>query len=114
MQRIWQMSMRRSEGLRHFVSGKSQEQGRGLFVLVEESFDFVVSRAVASLPDFFPWVRGKYSQGILYLKGGDINEEIALVMARHKLARGTVHTWPVSAWLPDSWYQGKLVVHIEK
>lgn len=81
---------------------------------LEESFDFVVSRAVASLPDFFPWVRGKYSQGILYLKGGDINEEIALVMARHKLARGTVHTWPVSAWLPDSWYQGKLVVHIEK
>ncbi len=81
---------------------------------LEESFDFVVSRAVASLPDFLPWVKGKYSQGILYLKGGDINEEIALVMARHKLARGTVHTWPVSAWLPDSWYQGKLVVHIEK
>ena len=81
---------------------------------LEESFDFVVSRAVASLPDFLPWVKGKYSQGILYLKGGDINEEIALVMARHKLARGSVHTWPVSAWLPDSWYQGTLVVHIEK
>ena len=40
-----------------------------------QTFDFVVSRAVASLPDFFPWVRGKYSQGILYLKGGDVNEE---------------------------------------
>lgn len=78
------------------------------------TFDFVVSRAVAALPDFFPWVKGKYSQGILYLKGGDVNEEIATVMARHKLARGSVHTWPVSSWLPDGWYDGKLVVHIEK
>ena len=78
------------------------------------SFDFVVSRAVAALPDFFPWVKGKYSQGILYLKGGDINEEIATVMARHKLARGSVHTWPVSSWLPDAWYDGKLVVHIDR
>ena len=78
------------------------------------SFDFVVSRAVAALPDFFPWVKGKYSQGILYLKGGNINEEIAPVMARHKLPRGSVHTWPVSSWLPDAWYDGKLVVHIEK
>lgn len=77
-------------------------------------FDFVVSRAVAALPDFFPWVKGKYTQGILYLKGGDVNEEIATVMARHKLARGSVHTWPVSSWLPDAWYDGKLVVHIER
>ena len=77
-------------------------------------FDFVVSRAVAALPDFFPWVKGKFSQGILYLKGGDVNEEIATVMARHKLPRGSVHTWPVSSWLPDAWYDGKLVVHIEK
>ena len=79
-----------------------------------EVFDFVVSRAVASLPDFLPWVKGKYTQGILYLKGGDVNEEIALVMARHRLPRGSVHTWPVSAWLQDPWYEGKLVIHIEK
>ena len=78
------------------------------------SFDFVVSRAVAALPDFFPWVKGKFSQGILYLKGGDVNEEIATVMARHKLPHGSVHTWPVSSWLPDAWYDGKLVVHIER
>ncbi len=77
-------------------------------------FDFVVSRAVAALPDFFPWVKGKYTQGILYLKGGDVNEEIATVMARHKLVRGSIHTWPVSSWLPDAWYDGKLVVHIDR
>ena len=79
-----------------------------------ETFDFVVSRAVASLPDFYPWVKGKYSGGILYLKGGDVVEEIAEVMARHKLPRGSVHTWPVSSWLRDPYYDGKLVIHIEK
>ena len=78
------------------------------------NFDFVVSRAVASLPDFYPWVKGRYDQGILYLKGGDVNEEIAQIMARHKLARGKVHTWPVSSWLKDPYYDGKLVIHIEK
>ena len=76
-----------------------------------QHFDFVVSRAVASLTDFYPWVKGKFSQGILYLKGGDVNAEIAEVMARHRLPRGSVHTWPVSAWLHDPYFDGKLVVH---
>lgn len=79
-----------------------------------QTFDFVVSRAVASLVDFYPWVKGKYRKGILYLKGGDVVEEISEVMSRHKLARGSVHTWPVSSWLRDSYYDGKLVIHIEK
>lgn len=79
-----------------------------------QQFDFVVSRAVASLVDFYPWVKGKYRRGILYLKGGDVVEEIATVMARHKLPRGSVHTWPVSSWLQDEYYDGKLVIHIEK
>ncbi|MBP5484011.1 MAG: 16S rRNA (guanine(527)-N(7))-methyltransferase RsmG [Bacteroidales bacterium] len=78
------------------------------------AFDFVVSRAVASLPDFYPWVKGKFRRGILYLKGGDVVPEIAGVMARHRLPRGSVHTWPISAWLQDPWYDGKLVIHIEK
>ena len=78
------------------------------------TFDFVVSRAVASLPDFYPWVKGCYSRGILYLKGGDVNEEIAAVMSRHRLPRGSVSTWPVSSWLQDSYFDGKLVIHIRK
>jgi len=78
------------------------------------AFDFVVSRAVAALPDFYPWVKGKFKRGILYLKGGDVVPEIAGVMARHRLPRGSVHTWPISAWLQDPWYDGKLVIHIEK
>lgn len=79
-----------------------------------QSFDWVVSRAVASLTDFYPWVKGKFKKGILYLKGGDVGEEISAVMSRHKLARGSVHTWPVDSWLQDSYYEGKLVIHIDK
>ena len=75
-------------------------------------FDYVVSRAVASLTDFYPWVKGKFTKGILYLKGGDINEELCNTMARYKLAKGSVHTWPVSNWLDDGYFSGKLVVHI--
>jgi 16S rRNA (guanine527-N7)-methyltransferase len=53
--------------------------------LVNEEFDFIVSRAVTNMPDFVSWVKGKIakknkhelSNGILYLKGGDLTEELA-------------------------------------
>ena len=77
-------------------------------------FDFVVSRAVASLTDFYPWVKGKFSDSILYLKGGDVNEEICALMARHRLPKGSIGTWPVSSWLQDPYYEGKLVIHIKR
>lgn len=52
---------------------------------IDEKFDFVVSRAVTQLKDFYPWVRGKFKKesknilpnGILYLKGGDLAQEIS-------------------------------------
>lgn len=48
-------------------------------------FDFVVSRAVTQLKDFYPWIKDKFNKtskntlanGILYLKGGDLKQEIA-------------------------------------
>ena len=79
-----------------------------------QDFDYVVSRAVASLPDFYPWVKGKFRKGILYLKGGEVNAEISAIMARYRLARGSIHTWRVDSWLPGEWFAGKLVIHIEK
>ncbi len=79
-----------------------------------ETFDFVVSRAVAALPDFYPWVKGRFTRGVLCLKGGDVVEEIATLMQRYRLPRGSVHTWPLSSWLSDPYYDGKLVIHLEK
>ena len=75
-------------------------------------FDYVVSRAVASLTDFYPWVKSKYTRGILYLKGGDVNEEISALMARHRMKKGSVSIWPVSSWLEDSYFDGKFVINI--
>lgn len=75
-----------------------------------ETFDYVVSRAVTSLDNFMPWVKGKYSDGILYLKGGDLEEEIASA----KLRKGSVHIWPISSWTDDPFFETKQVIFIEK
>ena len=50
---------------------------------VRQQFDFVVSRAVARLAEFHPWIARSYKAqpapgaGLYYLKGGDLTEEIA-------------------------------------
>ena len=52
--------------------------------VVKGQFDFIVSRAVAAMPTFVHWVKGKIKKeslherrnGILYLKGGDLGEEL--------------------------------------
>ena len=79
-----------------------------------ETFDFVVSRAVTSLDNFMPWVKGKYSEGILYLKGGDLAKEISTAMAKFKMRKGSVGMWPISSWTSDPFFETKYVIHIEK
>lgn len=81
---------------------------------LNEKFDFVVSRAVASLTDFYPWVKGRYSQSILYLKGGEINEEICALMSHERLRKGSISTWQIGNWLKDSYFEGKFVVDISR
>jgi 16S rRNA (guanine527-N7)-methyltransferase len=51
---------------------------------ISGQFDFIVSRAVAAMPTFVHWIKGKIKKeskhdkrnGILYLKGGDLHEEL--------------------------------------
>ncbi len=88
------------------VNARAESLGR--------TFGYVVSRAVTSLDNFFPWVKGRYTEGILYLKGGDLAEEIAVMMGKFRMKKGSVHTWPVSSWASDPYFDGKMVVHIEK
>lgn len=77
------------------------------------TFDFVVSRAVTSLDNFYPWVKGKFTKGIFYLKGGDVNEEICTLMQRERMQKGSVHTWRIDEWLQDEWYNEKFVIQID-
>lgn len=77
-----------------------------------ERFDYVVSRAVASLPELYGWVKGRFTGHLICLKGGDVAEEVACLMGRHRMPKGSVSVWPVSAWLEDPWYEGKILIDI--
>lgn len=77
-------------------------------------FDFVVSRAVTSLENFYPWVKGKFKDSILYLKGGDVNDEISALLSRSRLKPSQIHCWEIESWLKDEYFKEKFVIQIEK
>jgi len=79
---------------------------------VEGEFDFVVSRAVTRMDDFVLWVKKKIKRkskhelrnGILYLKGGDLTEEL------QHFPRATLYELP--NYFEDPFFETKKVVHI--
>lgn len=77
-------------------------------------FDWVISRAVTSLDNFYPWVKGKFRKGILYLKGGDVNEEIAVMCRKCGVNPSKVSVWPIRDWLEDDYFSEKFVIHVRK
>ncbi|MBO4605160.1 MAG: 16S rRNA (guanine(527)-N(7))-methyltransferase RsmG [Bacteroidales bacterium] len=77
-------------------------------------YDWVVSRAVTSLDEFYPWVKGKFRKGILYLKGGDVAEEIAKMCLKCKVDPSKVSIWRINDWLKDDYFEEKFVIEIRK
>lgn len=79
---------------------------------VEGRFDFVVSRAVTTMPSFVKWVKNKIkkeqnhslSNGILYLKGGDLSDELA------SFAKVTIYD--IDVFFEEDFFQTKKVVHL--
>jgi len=79
---------------------------------VEQSFDFIISRAVTNMPDFVKWVRGKtkkenrhtLANGILYLKGGDLSEELK------DFPKATLYD--LSNYFDNDFFETKKVVHL--
>lgn len=79
---------------------------------VKEDFDFIVSRAVTNMPDFYSWVKDKIKKknnhelknGILYLKGGDLTEELA--------AFPKATEYNLSDFFEDEFFETKKVVHL--
>lgn len=80
-----------------------------------ERFDYVVSRAVTAMPEFVKWVwgkiergeRGSLPNGILYLKGGDLAEELA----------GTGKRWyvyDIPRFFGEAFFETKKVVYTPK
>lgn len=81
---------------------------------VREKFDFIISRAVTTFEDFIPWTVGKFSNiryhnlpnGILYLKGGDLTEELSKVKKPYKV-------FNISDYFEDEFFETKKVVYIK-
>lgn len=80
---------------------------------IEEKFDFVVSRAVTRMAPFFKWISKKFKNtsnndlknGILYLKGGDLKEELAELGMPYKLHE-------LSQFFDGEFFETKKVVYI--
>ena len=77
-------------------------------------WDWVVSRAVTSLENFYPWVKGRFRNSILYLKGGDINTEIAALQKKFHIPNENIRTWRIDSWLKDEYFAEKFVIEIGK
>jgi len=79
---------------------------------VNDTFDFVVSRAVTRMERFVPWVQHKIkvkskhalSNGILYLKGGDLKEELS--------PYPKAKTYDLSMCFKEDFFETKKVVHL--
>ena len=77
-------------------------------------FDYVVSRAVTDLATFYPWVRDKFSKAVFYLKGGDLDEEIATCAKRCRIDPGKIAQMQISNWFDDPWFAEKKIVVISQ
>ena len=79
---------------------------------INETYDFIVSRAVAAMPTFVRWVKGKIKRtqnhelknGILYLKGGDLSEELE--------SYTTATIYDLKSYYDEDFFDTKKVVHL--
>jgi 16S rRNA (guanine527-N7)-methyltransferase len=79
---------------------------------VKGDYDFIVSRAVTNMPDFVSWIKYKIKKqnkhqlpnGILYLKGGDLTEELKDFPKANE--------YNISEFFKDEFFETKKVVHL--
>ena len=100
------------EGVAHGAEIKNLRAVNSRAEQLGEKFDYVVSRAVTEMSKFMPWAwallrrgeAGTLKNGILYLKGGDLAEELALTRRRWD-----VHD--IGAMFDDEFFETKRVVY---
>lgn len=79
---------------------------------LDSQYDFVVSRAVAAMPTFVRWIKGRIKKesvherknGILYLKGGDLSEEL--------MDYKTAQIFDLASFFKEDFYETKKVVYL--
>lgn len=80
---------------------------------IDQKFDFIVSRAVTQLKYFYPWIRNKFikgtngdfKNGVLYLKGGDLTEELEASNLKK------IQLFPLSDYFKEEFFDTKYVVY---
>lgn len=80
---------------------------------LKQRYDFVVSRAVTQMKEFYGWVHNKVKQeskhpldnGILYLKGGDLDEELNQLKRPYQV-------FDLTAYFKEEFFQTKKVVYL--
>lgn len=80
---------------------------------IDHKFDFIVSRAVTAMPDFIKWTKNKFkpkntnplANGILYLKGGDLKEEMKEVKKFYKF-------YDIPDFFSEPFFETKKVVYV--
>ncbi|MBE6211932.1 MAG: 16S rRNA (guanine(527)-N(7))-methyltransferase RsmG [Rikenellaceae bacterium] len=100
------------EGVCEAVGIKNIRTVNGRVEQLKEQFDYIVSRAVTDMPTFVGWVRGMVRKGekgslpngILYLKGGDLTEEL-------QASRRQWERYYISEFFEEEFYDTKQVVY---
>lgn len=80
---------------------------------LKEKFHFVVSRAVTQMPEFLKWLKGKFEKeqfnpkhnGVLYLKGGELAEELAGIKCE---------IFSLKNYFDEEFFDTKKVVYVSK
>lgn len=80
---------------------------------INQSYDFIVSRAVTRMKPFYQWTKGKFKKqslhemknGILYLKGGDLTNELKESKLRFK-------SFDIQEFFTDPFFETKKVVYV--
>jgi 16S rRNA (guanine527-N7)-methyltransferase len=81
---------------------------------VDRTFDFIISRAVTALPDFVKWTGYKFHRksfnsipnGILYLKGGEVKEELRQIKNFKK------RVYPLYDYFSEPFFETKSLIHL--
>lgn len=85
---------------------------------VTGTFDYIISRAVTDMGNFLPWVKGKYTKGIIYLKGGDISKggaldkELEPALSKAGINRKSITVCDIDLWFKDEFFKEKKVIYI--
>lgn len=100
-------------GVSHALQLNNVEAYHARAEQLDDKYDFVISRAVTRLKEFYPWVQNKFKKqhqhaipnGIIYLKGGDLRDEI-------KEGGRAAQVFPIQDWFEEEFFETKSIVYV--